>query len=284
MIKRFTLILFVLIYASCLSAQDTSSVTLILKKNIYESENSDQTLFRKLNGHRTGFLDIVIPITEKSIVIPTLIVPISLYTSSRITDNYYDENSSVLLAVSNGFNLAVTIGIKELVKRKRPMLVMDGIYFDKDFFRENDRYSFPSGHASTSFNMAALLTLRYPDNPYLIAGFYLRAVAVSFGRIYIGAHYPGDILAGALIGTGSAILTFSLRKEIIKLKADVFNQKDRKEIGSDKVNQYIALGSIIGMDLVNYFIIGQKSKITKNMHINLGMDGNSNTLNFTYSF
>jgi membrane-associated phospholipid phosphatase len=284
MIKRISLILIVLLSVSCLNAQDTSSVKVILKKTVIESESFDKTLFRKLNGHRTGFLDIVIPISEKPVTIPTLVVPISLYTSSRITDNYYDENSAALLTASTAVNLGVTYVIKQIFKRKRPLETLDRIYFDKTFFLANDRYSFPSGHASTSFNTATSLTLRYPDNPYLITGFYLRAVAISFGRIYMGVHYPGDVMTGALVGTGTAILIYSLRKEIIKLKADIFNQQERKEIGSDKVNQYVALGSIIAMDLVNYFILGQRSKITKNMHLELGAFGNSNSINFSYSF
>lgn len=276
MIKKIALILFLTSVSCQLNAQDSVSV--------YPDENFDQSLFRKLNGHRTGFLDIVIPITEKTVTISSIVVPFSMYTSSRITDNYYDENSSALLAVSNGLNFGVTIGLKETVRRNRPMLSMDDIYFDKNFYKGNDRHSFPSGHASTSFNTATLLTLRYPDNPVLISGFYLRALAVSFGRIYIGAHYPADVLTGAVIGTGTALLVYSLRKEVIKLKADLFNQQERKEIGSDKVNQYVALGSILALDLVNYFILGQQSKITKNMRIDLGMNGSTNTLNFSYHF
>lgn len=247
-------------------------------------ENIDQQLFRKLNGYRTSFLDNVIPITEKTITLSSIVVPTALFTSSKLNENYYDENSSALLVASNLSNFAVTFTMKQIFKRKRPLSSMDSIYFDKRFFEQNDNYSFPSGHASTSFNTATLLTLRYPDNPVLITGFYLRALAVSFGRIYIGAHYPGDVITGALVGTGTAILVHSLRKELIEFKASIFNEKDRKELGSDKVNQYVALGSIIALDIVNYFIIGQQSKITKNMRIDIGSSGSTNTINFTYHF
>jgi hypothetical protein len=247
-------------------------------------ENLDQQLFRKLNGHRTSFLDIVVPLSEKHVTIPSLVVPTALFVSSKLNDNYYDENSSALLAVSNGMNLVFTFGMKQIIKRKRPPESLDNIYFDKNFIEYTDRYSFPSGHASTTFNTAALLTLRYPDNPILISGFYLRAVAISFGRIYMGNHYPLDVLTGAVIGTGAAFLTNSIRKELINIKASVLNEEDRKELGSDRVNQYVALGSMIAMDLINYFIFGLDSKITKNMRVDLGSTGSSNTLNFTYHF
>lgn len=264
-----------------LYAQD--SIYTVSDSVTYE-ENLDEQLFRKLNGHRTSFLDIVVPISEKHVTIPSLVVPTSLFISSKLNDNYYDENSSALLAVSNGINLVFTFGMKQLVKRKRPPEGMDNIYFDKNFIEYTDRYSFPSGHASTTFNTAALLTLRYPDNPILISGFYLRALAISFGRIYMGNHYPFDVLTGAVIGTGAAFLTYSIRKELIDIKASIFNEEERKEIGSDKVNQYVALGSMIAMDLFNYFIFGLDSKITKNMRVDLGSTGSSNTLHFSYQF
>lgn len=276
MIKKIALILFLLGVSIQLNAQDTAY--------ILQSENFDQTLFRKLNGHRTGFLDLTVPISEKPVPFALLITPLSLYVSSRFTDNYYDENSAALLGTSNALTVAATLLTKETVRRKRPMLSMDNIYFDKDFFKRNDRFSFPSGHASISFSIATSLTLRYPDNPYLITGLYLRALVVSFGRIYIGAHYPADVLVGALIGTGSAFLVNSLRKDIIKFKADIFNQEERKEIGSDKVNQFVLLGSMIALDLVNTFIFGTQSKISKNMHIDFGSVGGANTFKFTYSF
>lgn len=248
------------------------------------TENFDQRLFRKLNGHRTSFLDLTIPLTEKPITFPSLLFPTTLFVSSKATDNYYDENSSALMTVAGITNLAVTYGMKMAFKRNRPVQSLDSIYFDKNFHLSNDRYSFPSGHASTSFNMATMIALRYNDNPALISGFYLQALMVSFGRIYTGAHYPLDVLTGALVGSGTAILTYSLRKEIIDLKANLFNEKDRKEIGSDKVNQYILLGSLIALDFVYYFIIGQESKITKNMRIGYGSNLNGQSINFSYSF
>lgn len=55
----------------------------------------------------------------------------------------------------------------------------------------------PSGHAATSFAGAVLLGLVAPRAaPYLLA----LAIAVAYSRIYVGVHYPGDVLAGAVLG------------------------------------------------------------------------------------
>ncbi len=262
-----------LIFSQNVFAQDTAC-----------SENFDQRLFRKLNGHRTSFLDLTIPVTEKPITFPSLLYPTTLFVSSKATGNYYDENSSALMTVAGITNLALTYGMKIIFKRNRPLQTLDSIYFDKNFHLINDRYSFPSGHASTSFNVATSIALRYHDNPALVSGFYLQALIVSFGRIYTGAHYPMDVLTGALVGSGTAILAYSLRKEIINAKATLFNELDRKEIGSDKVNQYVLLGSLVALDFVYYFILGQESKITKNMHIGYGSTLGGQSINLSYSF
>jgi undecaprenyl-diphosphatase len=61
--------------------------------------------------------------------------------------------------------------------------------------------SFPSGHAATSFAAATVLSFA---RPRWAPVFYLLALAVGFSRVYVGVHYPLDILAGAVLGTAIA--------------------------------------------------------------------------------
>ena len=63
-------------------------------------------------------------------------------------------------------------------------------------------YSFPSGHATVSFACATVLALAVPR---LRVPLFVLAALISFSRVYVGVHYPLDVLAGAVLGVAIAI-------------------------------------------------------------------------------
>lgn len=83
--------------------------------------------------------------------------------------------------------------LKPLVARLRPTVEMGAIILGNG----STDFSFPSGHATMSFAAAVVLSREEPRWKWL---FYLLAIAISFSRIYIGKHYPADVLAGAILG------------------------------------------------------------------------------------
>ena len=67
--------------------------------------------------------------------------------------------------------------------------------------------SFPSGHAATSFACATVLAVLAPRAaPFLFA----LALAIAYSRLYVGVHYPLDIVGGAVIGAATALLLLAV--------------------------------------------------------------------------
>jgi undecaprenyl-diphosphatase len=101
----------------------------------------------------------------------------------------------------------ITQVTKNIVKRERP--------FDKYSFivkrSSGGGYSFPSGHTSAAFTTATSLSLLFPKW-YVVVPAYLWAGSVGYARMYQGVHYPSDVLAGALVGAGSAWLGWKVQK------------------------------------------------------------------------
>lgn len=130
-------------------------------------------------------------------------VPLGLMAGGIINHDKQMRQNALYVASSSVVNAVVTMLMKKVVKRPRPFLAnlkIKAVY-------PATHYSFPSGHASTSFTTASALSQAYPKW-YVIAPSFLWAGSVSYSRLYLGVHYPTDVAAGAILGTGTA---FSLR-------------------------------------------------------------------------
>jgi membrane-associated phospholipid phosphatase len=105
----------------------------------------------------------------------------------------------VLTAVTTFVADSVSFGIKDFTHRPRPFVAHPQIH---PLYVVHSS-SFPAGHAATAFAGATLLTYVAPRLWPLFVGL---ATAVSFSRVYVGVHYPTDVLAGAAIGVGIGAL------------------------------------------------------------------------------
>ncbi len=111
-----------------------------------------------------------------------------------------------LLALGVGFVLT-NLTIKPLAGRVRPWLTVKGL---TALVAEGDPNSFPSGHTCAAF--AAALGWR-PHLPRRWGNTALAcAVLMGFSRLYVGVHFPTDVLAGALVGAASAWVVYRNKK------------------------------------------------------------------------
>lgn len=172
-------------------------------------QGADYNMLCSLQQQRMPVLDDVFIWTSNSLVLAPAL-PVSLLASGWLAgdDNLIrggaETGLSFLLAAG------VTEGLKLTVRRPRPFL---GYPDDLQPVRTPPGFSFPSGHTSLSFAVATSVSLCYPKW-YVVAPAMLWAAGVGFSRLYLGVHYPSDVLTGALVGVGSALLSHYLCRRL----------------------------------------------------------------------
>ena len=107
--------------------------------------------------------------------------------------------------------------IKVLVARIRPYDVINGLTI---LVPPESSFSFPSGHANSSFAAALSLTLAFGKKGAIA---YIPAVLIAFSRCYVGVHYPSDVFAGMLVGTLVSLAVYMLLRRYIK--SDLIRKK-----------------------------------------------------------
>lgn len=106
--------------------------------------------------------------------------------------------------------------LKPVIKRMRPFDRYQDIIVLLDKMPKD--YSFPSGHTGASFAFATTVFL-YDKKLGALA--YILALCIAYSRMYLGVHYPTDIIGGVILGSGIAILIFNffpLEKFLLMLK------------------------------------------------------------------
>ena len=168
----------------------------------------DNTLFLALNGSDSVYWDSVMwLITKTTTWIPLLLVLIYVLMKSN------DMRRLILILVA----IAVTVAladrissgvIKPLVMRFRPT-------HDPTFLNTIDtvrgytggRFGFVSSHAANTFSLFVFLSLLLRSRLMTVCLFFW-ALLSSYSRIYLGVHFPGDILCGALLGSAIGVLVY----------------------------------------------------------------------------
>jgi len=150
----------------------------------------DNSLFYFINnGLSNGFLNTVMPWLSNMGTREFLIVAgIALLFGK---DRKF-KIAGITLIVGLFICRSAVYSLKMWIARPRPFLVLAHVHV----LAKEMSFSFPSGHSTNIFMAAALLSAYSRKCRY----FYILAFVVGISRIYLGVHYPSDVLGGALLG------------------------------------------------------------------------------------
>ncbi|MCC6460673.1 MAG: phosphatase PAP2 family protein [Saprospiraceae bacterium] len=182
----------------------------ILQPELLPGQNLDIRWLDRVNSPANPRWDKAWQGVSNSMAPVSLVTPLALFTVGKIQHDpallsrSYEAGASFLLSTT------LTMALKVSIRRPRPFVTYPDRITRKG---HGGSFSFPSGHTAAAFSTATSLSLAYPKW-YVIAPSYLYAGAVAWSRMYLGVHYPSDLLGGILVGVGSSLLAFQVGKWI----------------------------------------------------------------------
>lgn len=194
--------------------------------NIFELLNAwDTKLFLLINGFHSSSFDGIMFLMSDTIIW----IPLYLSVLFIAFKHWKKEGVWVALALILCCVIADQVAsgvIKDLVKRPRPSHAehLKGlIHFVNDY--KGGRYGFVSSHAANTIGFALLTSLLFQKKvyTYLIISW---AVVVAYSRIYLGVHYPLDILGGEVVGVLAALFCFWI---IRKFRPQIIQQRQNAD-------------------------------------------------------
>jgi undecaprenyl-diphosphatase len=170
----------------------------------------DYRLYHWLNGvdrHHT-WLPHTFNVIESVGVVVIAVAAFGLWLLARPGGSRRWKLAAASALAAAGLGLLVNRLIAHFWERPRPYETHPSAYT----LSHSHDPSFPSDHASAAFGIAFAVLL---FDPVAGALFLLLAVLISVGRVVIGAHYPGDVLAGAAIGLLAALVVVRIARPVI---------------------------------------------------------------------
>ena len=155
-------------------------------------QDADVAVFEAVAGYSSPFLDRTMPILSEAASYSRLWMGISALLAALGGTKGRQTAAEALVAVGITSFLANVVG-KRSIPRTRPVSEVPA----QRRLEQPSSSSFPSGHSASAAAFSGVVADEYPRSYVPITGL---AASVAFSRVYTGVHYPGDVLAGWLLG------------------------------------------------------------------------------------
>jgi membrane-associated phospholipid phosphatase len=184
----------------------------MLVTEVCSGQNLDLDILKDINPMYPSS-DYWIQTSASAFWVPGFVLLGSLGYGVMEKDKRIERNAYELL-ISIAVSQLITEAVKISLNRERPADRYPG-----EIFVQSPAHgkSFPSGHTSLAFATATTLALDY-RKWYVVVPAYLWAGSVAYSRMYLGKHYPSDVLGGILVGIGSGYISHWIRDKIFNKK------------------------------------------------------------------
>lgn len=176
----------------------------------------DVLILKALESIRCGFLDVffsIFTLFGEELVVAGVIAVIYICFNKE-----FGERAIVTVLSAS----CITTAVKSGVRRLRPYAAGNVAKADNFLTADLDAdMSFPSGHATASSGFFAALSIRF-RKAYIIAPSAVLVFLIVLSRLYLGVHYPSDVLAGLVVGIGMAFLWALVYKGFYKARLYIY--------------------------------------------------------------
>lgn len=157
-----------------------------------------------LRGVMDSFMVFYTHLGDGGVLWLAICVVMCIFSETRRTG--YMALSSMAFGV-----ICTNVILKNVFNRVRPYEVVSGL---STLIGAQHDSSFPSGHTTAAFAVA-MIVARYAPERWMIAGVSVLAILMAFSRLYVGVHYPSDIIGGILVGIFCAWLSVVFEKKLM---------------------------------------------------------------------